>query len=55
MLDDGWQCLHGSVIEVFVVLIGEVEVSCRTAFATYLREVGCICVDCKDHVTSVVL
>jgi hypothetical protein len=44
VFDDGQQGEYGAIVEVFVIVIGEVEMSCRSTFTTWFGKVGHICV-----------
>ena len=41
-------------MEIWLVFIGEKHVCSGSDFATVFREVGCISVECNDHVTFMV-
>ena len=52
MFYDGGQGEYGAVVEVFVIAVGEIEVTSRPAFATWFEKVGKVGVDCQYHVAS---
>ena len=45
---------YGPIVEIFIVMIGEIEMPRDPAFASNFGEVGGVCVDGKNHVTVMV-
>ena len=52
MLDDGREGKYGSIIEIQVIFVSEIEMSSGAADSIWLREIGSIGVCDKSHVTG---
>ena len=52
MFDDGGQGEYCTIVEVFVIAVGEIEVTSRSAFATRFRKVGGVGVDRQYRVAG---
>jgi hypothetical protein len=54
MLYYGGKCEYGPVVDIFIVMIGELEMPRGPAFPSNFREVRGVRVDGKNHVTGMV-